>query len=484
MAISSTGIGSGIDVQSIVSQLVALERRPIASLETAATFMQTQISAYGQIQSLTSSLSDAASALAKASLWQKASATSGDTSALTASATGSPTAGSYTVVASQLARSQSLASSAFASGAAVVGAGTLTIDVGTWAGDLSSHTRKAGTTALTLEFSEPGTTLAQVRDAINAAGAGVSAAIVQDASGARLTLTAKSTGLENALRVTATDSGGAPLAGGLGALAYAPDVGASGLTETQPAANALATINGLPIESPSNQLGSVLEGVSLTLLKASATPVSVTVASDGASQRKALQDFVNAYNALNAFLAEKTGYDEQNKVGGSLQSDSAAVGLRNQMRSMLQQTGGTSDAFDRLAQLGFDVQRDGSIKLDNAKLDAALAQPAEMAKLFSEPADVGNPGRTGLGVRMKNLLGRLVGSEGPLTSRTEGLQARLKRNEKDQDRLEDRVAQIEARLLRQYQALDASMGQLNSLSTYMTQQLSMLNNQFKSSNDN
>jgi flagellar hook-associated protein 2 len=475
MAISSTGIGSGIDVQSIVSQLVELERRPIKSLETAATFMQTQISAYGQIQSLTSTLSDAAGALSKASLWQKSSATSSDTSAMTASTTGTPAAGSYTVVASQLARAQSLASGSFASSTAVVGAGTLTIDVGTWAGDLSAHTPKTGTTALTITLTDPNTTLAQVRDAINAANGAVNAAIVQDASGARLTLTSKSTGLENALRVTAT--------GSLGALAYAPDAGANGLTQTQSAANALATVNGLAIESPSNTLGSVLEGVSLTLLKASATPVSVTVAADSGSQRKALTEFVNAYNALNGFLATQTGFDEKSKVGGSLQGDSAAVGLRNQLRSMLRQSGGTSEVFDRLVQIGFDIQRDGSIKLDNAKLDAALARPAEMVKLFSEPADIGNPSRAGLGVRMKDLLGRLVGAEGPLTSRTEGLQARLKRNEKDQDRLEDRVGRVEARLLKQYQALDASMGQLNSLSTYMAQQLSMLNNQFKSSND-
>jgi flagellar hook-associated protein 2 len=244
MAISSTGIGSGIDVQSIVSQLVELERRPIKSLETAATFMQTQISAYGQIQSLTSTLSDAAGALSKATLWQKSSATSSDTSALTASTTGTPAAGSYSVVASQLARAQSLASGSFASSSAVVGAGTLTIDVGTWAGDLSAHTPKTGTTALTVTLTDPNTTLAQVRDAINAANGAVNAAIVQDASGARLTLTAKSTGLENALRVTAT--------GSLGALAYAPDVGANGLTQTQSAANALATVNGLAIESPSN----------------------------------------------------------------------------------------------------------------------------------------------------------------------------------------------------------------------------------------
>ena len=480
MAISSTGIGSGIDVQSIVSQLVELERRPLLSLETAATFMQTQISAYGQIQSLTSALSDAASALAKPTLWQKSSATSGDATALTASATGTPAAGSYSVVASQLARAQSLASAGSASSSTVVGAGTLTIDVGTWAGDLSAHTRKTGTTALTVTLTDPNTTLAQVRDAINAANGGVTAAIVQDTDGtgaprARLTLTAKSTGLENALRVTAT--------GDLGAFAYAPDVGATGLSQTQSAANALATVNGLPVESPSNQLSGVLEGVSLTLLKTSATPVSVTVANDSGSQRKALTDFVTAYNALNTFLASQTGYDEQAKVGGALQGDSAAVGLRNQLRGMLHRTGGTSEVFDRLSQMGFDIQRDGSVKLDNAKLDAALAQPAELVKLFSEPADLGNPSRAGLGVRMKDLLGRLVGSQGPLTSRTEGLQARLKRNEKDQDRLEDRVARVEARLLKQYQALDASMGQLNSLSTYMTQQLSMLNNQFRASND-
>jgi flagellar hook-associated protein 2 len=476
MAISSTGIGSGIDVQSIVSQLVELERRPIASLETAATFMQTQISAYGQIQSLTSALSDAASALSKPTLWQKSSASSGDTTALTASATGTAAAGSYSVVTSQLARAQSLASGTYASSGAVVGAGTLTIDVGTWAGDLSAHTPKTGTTALTITLTDANATLAQVRDAINAAGGAVNAAIVQDAGGARLTLTAKSTGLENALRVTGT--------GSLATLAYAPDAGGTGLTQTQSAANALATVNGLAIESPSNQLGSVLEGISLTLLKTSATPVSVTVANDSGSQRKALTDFVTAYNALNTFLASQTGYDEQNKVGGSLQGDSAAVGLRNQMRGMLRQSGGTSEVFDRLAQMGFDIQRDGSIKLDNTKLDAALAQPAEMVKLFSEPADIANPARAGLGVRMKDLLSRMVGAEGPLTSRTEGLQARLKRNEKDQDRLEDRVARVEARLLKQYQALDASMGQLSSLATYMTQQLSMLNNQFAASNDN
>jgi flagellar hook-associated protein 2 len=476
MAISSTGIGSGIDVQSIVSQLVQLERRPLASLETAATFMQTQISAYGQIQSLTSTLSDAAGALSKASLWQKSSATSSDATALTASTTGTPAAGSYSIVTSRLAQAQSLASGTFTSSSAVVGAGTLTIDVGTWAADLSGHTPKSGSTALTVTLSNPNATLAQVRDAINAAAGGaVTASIVQDASGARLTLTSRATGLENALRVTAT--------GSLGALAYAPDIGANGLAQTQAAANALATVNGLPIESASNQLGNVIEGVSLTLLRESATPVSVTVAADSGSQRKALTEFVNAYNALNSFLATQTGYDEQAKVGGSLQGDSAAVGLRNQLRGMLRQSGGTSEVFDRLSQMGFDIQRDGSIKLDNAKLDAALAQPAEMVKLFSEPADIGNPSRAGLGVRMKDLLGRLVGAEGPLASRTEGLQARLKRNEKDQDRLEDRVARVEARLLKQYQALDASMGQLNSLSAYMTQQLSMLNNQFKASDD-
>lgn len=481
MAISSTGIGSMLDVDSIVTQLVALERAPIAKLQSAATFMQTQISAYGQVQSLVSALRDAAAALAKPALWQKASATSSDAIALGASATGAATPGNYSVLVGQLASAQTLASAGFAAGSTVVGAGKLTLALGRWDATVTTLTPKTGTTPVVLDFTDSSTTLAQVRDRINAAGAGVIAAIVTDANGARLALTSAKTGLDDQLQVTATDAAGSPLAGGLAALQY-PASGGLGLTQKQPAANAGVTINGIDIESASNQISGALDGVSLALLKSGGAAVNVSVSSDTTTQRKALQDFATAYNGLNSYLAEQTKYDDAAKVGGSLQGDSTAVGLRNRMRGLLRETNSASPVFARLADVGFDVQRDGSIKLDATKLDKGLARVGELAKLFSSVTP-GNPAGSGLASRFLALGDALTKSDGTLTARNAGLQARLERNRSDQERLEGRVERTRDKLLKQYQALDARMGQLSGLSTYMTQQLTMLNNQFKASDN-
>lgn len=472
MSISSTGIGSGLDVDSIVSQLVAIERRPIAQLQTAATFIETQISAYGQMQSLVSGVRDAAAALAKSSLWQKSTATSSDGAAVAVSATSGATPGTYSVTVGQLASGHTLASGAYASASAVIGAGQLTIEIGTWDAGQTTLTPKQGTSAVVIDLTDPNTTLEQVRDRINAANAGVTASIVTDASGARLSVSSKSTGLDSQIRIGAS--------GALGVLQFPPAAGV-GLTQKQAAANATATINGIDIESTSNQISGALDGVSLTLGKAGAA-ASVTVGHDVGSQRKAVQDLVAAYNALNAFIAEQTRYDEKAKIGGTLQGDSTAVGLRNQVRSLLRETTTASSQFTGLTQVGFDVQRDGSIKIDSSKLDKALAMPAEMSKLFGNVSP-DDPGARGVAERIRAVADKLTGSEGALQTRNEGLQARLKRNKSDQDRLEDRVERTRQRLLKQYQALDVRVGQLNSLAGYVTQQLTMLNAQFKSSND-
>ncbi len=481
MPISSPGVGSNLDVNSIVTQLVALERRPLEKVQTAALALQTQISTYGKVQGLVSALGSAADALAKPTLWSGTKAAVSVPTVLTATSTSTATPGSYSLEVGTLARAQSLASAAVASSAAVVGAGKLTIDLGTWASGNTGFTVKDGSTALELEFTDANTTLAQVRDAINAANKGVTAAIVTDASGARLTLRSKETGLPNALRVVATDLLGAPIATGLGTLAYDPANSVNAMTETQSAANASVTINGLPVTSPSNKLSGVLDGVTLDLAQTTTAPVTVTVSDDTASMRDAIKKFTDAYNALNGFLAEQTKYDEEAKVGGALQGDSAAVGLRNRMRGLLRESGGASDVFDRLSDVGFNVQRDGSIVLDNAKLDAGLTQVAEMAKLFSnKTASV--PGDNGLAVRFKTLADQINGDDGLIDSRSDGLKARLKRNETEQERIEDRALRVQERLLRQYQALDLTISRLNSLQAYMTQQITALQNQNKSNN--
>lgn len=484
MALSSPGIGSGLDVNSIVSQLVELERRPLVSLQTAATFIQTQVSAYGRVQSLVSSLRDAAQALAKPSLWTQTTAGSSNPSALSATASANAVPGSYDVQITQLARAHSLASAPFASSTDVVGAGRLTIEFGQWTEPAPEDPLAAVTfelrtdkQPLVLDFDDPATTLEAVRDRINAAKAGVSASIVRDANGARLTIRSDSTGVENAVRITATDLDGAPITTGLAAFAYPPGDPGTGMQQTQAAANALATIDGLAVESGSNRFADVVENVTFTATALTTAPATLTVSNDTAAQRKAVQDFVTAYNALNSYLVEQTKYDETNKVGGTLQGDSTVLTLRGQLRSLLRETGGTDLSFFSLLSSSADAPRDGTLTLDPAKLDAALVDPQALGRLFAGDGD----SIAGIATRFKQVGEQMLGTDGVLNTRQEGLSARLKRNQAEQDRVNDRVERTRERLLKQYQALDVRLGQLTALSAYVNQQMTMLNNQFTAS---
>lgn len=491
MSISSTGIGSGLDVSSIVSQLVALEKRPLTTLQTAASRIQTQISTYGQVQSLMSDLSAAASSLTKAGLWTQNTATSSATSTLTAAAKAGAASGTYSIQVNQLAAAQSLASSPFVNGnTSVMGSGKLTIELGTWSGATAvddpltetinesapnTFAAKIDAKKLELSFTSATTTLADVRDAINNAKSGVTASIVQDSSGARLLIRSDSTGEENAMRITATDSGGAPLTGGLGALNYTNPqaIGGSGMTQTVAAANARATIDGLAVSSSNNTFSGVIENVDFTVAAITTSPVTLSIGNDNASQRKAVQSFANAYNALNTFLAKQTSYDEASKVGGPLQGDNTVLNLRSRLRGLLGDNGASDSSILALTSSSGTAPRDGSLTLDTAKLDAALSDPSKLAKLFAGDSGAGI---TGMAQKVADFTAGLTRSDGLLTARKEGLTKNLTRNQKDQEKLEDRVAKVAERLNKQYQALDGRMASLNTLSTYINQQVTQWNN--------
>ena len=454
--ISAAGIGSGLDVDSIVSQLVAIERRPIDLLKQQATKLSTQLSSFGLMQSYVGNLQSAASQLTGTTLWAKTSATSSDATSVGVTPSASAAAGSYSIEVSQLARAQSLASGAYADSATVLGQGTLTF------------TRGDGSTAEVVIGADD-TTLAGIRDRINASNAGVSASIVNDASGARLVFTATSTGLDAAVtRIDVTGDAG------LQALAFEQGVGGS-VTETQTARNALANINGLAIESTSNTLTDVVEGLTLTLSRTTTSAVTVQVSADNEAMKKAVQDFVNAYNDISKYLAKETAYDEATKKAGSLQGDRTAIGLIGQLRSLVSQTSGASSVFTSLSSVGVELQRDGTLKLNETRFNDALTQRTELAQAFSN-SDDDNPGNNGFAERFRLLTNAVVGTDGLLTTRSEGLRATIRRNEQQQERYEDRIALVEQRLLRQYTALDASMAQLNSLNAYVTQQMSAISN--------
>jgi flagellar hook-associated protein 2 len=474
MTITSIGVGSGLDVESIITKLVAVERQPISTLQTEASTLQSKLSSMGKVQSYLSALQDAARKLSDAGTWKAVSASASDASAMTVAASDGATAGAYNVTVSHLAMAQSVASGAFAGSSDTVGSGTLNITLGSWNADDSAFTPKTGATPVAITIGD-GDTLAAVRDKINAAGAGVVASIVNDASGARLSIRSKDTGVENAFQITVNDATDAVDndANGLSRLAYDPANSAAVMTRYQPAQNAQASINGLDVSSASNTLSNVLDGLSLTLAKESATPVTVTVSQDNTSMGKAISDFAKAYNDVVSYLREQTAYNADTKKGGSLQGDSGAVALLAQLRKLAGSSTSASTVFTRLTDIGLEPQKDGTLKTTQSKVDAALAK---LPDLKAALATLGTGGATdGLARQFKTLTDTLLGSDGLIETRTEGLNARIKQNSDRQAMLEDHADQFEQRVRARYEALDTQMAGLSTLSTYIGQQIANWN---------
>lgn len=468
MAVSSPGIGSGLDVNSIVTQLVAIERQPITTLKQQATEVQSKLSVYGQLQSKLSALQSASAALSQASTWTQTSGTSSDAAAVGVTTDATTRAGSYQVEVTTLAAAQSVATAtSYASADAVMGEGTLHLQLGSWAG--GSFAAKAGAAAVDIAIGPGAKTLAQVRDAINNANAGVSASVLTDSTGTRLVLRSSATGEVNGFQLGVTDTGG----GGLSALAYDPG-GTSAMTLARPASDAIATIDNLPVRSASNTLSGVIDGVTLSLSKVTTGPVQIVAANDKEAIKTKITAFVTAYNEVNSLLAAQTKYDSGSKTAGALQGDSAAWGLRTQLRNMVGTTSGASTMFGRLSDIGFDVKSDGSISVNDNKLNNGLANLDQLRKVFAN-SDPVTPANDGVVLQMRKLTDRMLAFDGTLQSRTDGLQHRLDLNQTRQSQLEDRVVRTEARLRAQYSALDTQMNTLNGLSNYVAQQITNWN---------
>lgn len=473
--ISSAGIGSGLDVNSIITQLIALERRPINQLQTQKTGLTTQLSSYGRIQSSLDTLRTAARSLTESSTWTPTTATSSDTSAVGASTGTSTSPGSYSVQVTRLAASQLIATSALPSASSTLGQGTLHIELGAWDAGATAFTPKSGGSVIDIAIGAGQDTLEGIRDQINGnTSVGVRASIVTDNSGARLVLTSASSGETNGFRLTVTDADAVDNDNaGLSRLAYDPAGGAGVATRTQAALDASALINGLTVLSSSNTLSNVIDGVTLTLAKITVSPVEISINRDSAAMRKSVETFASAYNDVIKLLRDQTKYDPATKTGGPLQGDRAAVGLEDRLRTLLRQDSSASSVFVRASDIGLDVQTDGSIKTNTAKLDAAIVNVAEIKKFFTTSG--GSDASDGLGIRSRNLTDSILGIEGPVATRKQGLQKRIDSNVSRQEAYEQRVLATEARLRAQYTALDRNMAQLSGLQGYVTQQVANWN---------
>lgn len=466
--ISSPGIGSGIDVQSIVSQLVSLEKAPLTQLQAQASSIKTKLSSYGAVQSQVSALRDAAAKLATGSGWNAVTASSSNPSAISVTVAAGAPATSLTMEVAQLAKAQSTASAAVPTGSGV-GSGSLTIELGSWA----SGSFSAGTGApmnITVDAGED--SLSAIAAKINGADAGVSATVLKDASGERLLLRSKETGLDNGFRITAADDDGNPAdANGLSRLAF-DGVSATGTNQTQAGQNALATVNGVSIETASNRLSDTLPGMTLQLSQVTTQPVAIEVTTDMDAIRANVKSFVDAYNTLNNNLTASTKYDAGTKTAGTLQGDASAIGLQNALRGMMRSVSASSP-FSRLADIGIEMQTNGGLTIKQETFDAALRNTTQMRNLFT--IDTGDAGTQGIGLKARAFTDGLLSIDGVVNSRKNALQKSLDRNGLAQDKVEERAARAEVRYLAQYNAMDANVARLNAINTFVSQQITLWN---------
>ena len=475
--ISSAGIGSGLDVSSIVASLMSVEKLPLTKLQTNASTMQTKLSAFGQMQSFVSTFRDAAAQLQKADSYSLTSSTSSDAALVSVASTAKAIPGSYAVSVTSLSSTQTAvsASGQFSASTDVVGTGSITLSLGTWSTGQTSFTTKPGSADLVIPIDASQNTLTGIRDKINAANAGVSATIVSDATGSRLALQSSTPGASTGFRVQVTDDDTNNTdALGLSRLAFDPPSATSGMALTQSAANTKASINGIAVETADNTLTNVVDGMTFNLFKVTTSPVTVTVARNTDSVKALVTGFVASYNALSSFLSSATQYDASTKTGALLQGDAIATGLQNQLRSMISQGGTASVTFGSLNSIGLEFQKDGRLKINDTKLNAATANLPELTAAMSR-VDLTNPANNGFARKMSSWADRLLGADGSLTSKAKSIKSQLALNQKDQNNVNDRLSATESRLRARYTALDTTMSNANSLSKYVNQQITTWN---------
>ena len=388
--LSSPGLGSNLDVNSIVTKLMAVESQPLTALDTKEASFQAKLSAYGNLKGALASFQSAVGGLRNSAQFQSLTATPADPSVLSASAVTGAQVGNYAVQVSQLSQPESAIAAGQTNISATIGSGaatTLTFQFGTISGGTLSNGKYTGAgfaqdaaqASGSVVINSSNNSLAGIRDAINAAGIGVNASIINDGSATpyRLVLTAEGSGAASSMRIGV--SGDATLQTLLGQ----DPAGTQNLTQTAAALDANLTINGIAVTSHSNTVADAIQGVTLSLSKIGST--SVNVAASTAATQAGVNAFVNAYNDLSKTLTSLTAYNAATKTAGALQGDFTAQTIQTRMRSTLTTVlTGSSGSLTQLSQIGVSFQKDGSLAVDSTKLQSAMSKSFnDIAGLFA-----------------------------------------------------------------------------------------------------
>jgi flagellar hook-associated protein 2 len=442
MGISATGIGSGLDINNLVTQLMQAESTPLTTLKAKQTSFNAKLSAFGTLQSAISTFQTALKGVSGTALGAL-TATSGKTDVFTTSPTtgGAAAPGSYAIEVTQLAQRHKLAS------AGVVPATKFAATATPMSITVAGKTTNIPAAEYTVQT---------LSSAINAANAGVTATVVNDGTADHLVITAKDSGAANGMQISAS-----------GSLAQFGSTGGT-MSVQQIAQDAKLKIDGMLVSKPSNTITDAIQGITLNLAQTNVgSTASLTVARDSAAVKTAITAFVDAYNTLTTSITKMTSYDAATKKGAVLNGDSAASSVLRSLRKEITEKVTGNGALSTLSDIGVAFQRDGKLAVDSTKLQKALDTNFDaVGQLFTSSS--------GYGTRLTKLTTDMLATNGLIQSRTEGIKASLKGLEKTQVSLEERLTQTEKRYRAQFSALDTMMSQMQTTSSFLAQQLAAL----------
>ena len=451
-SISSLGVGSGLDLNSLIASLMTVEKQPLTALKTKQSTVESRISALGTLKSGLASLQAAAGNLipgATQSLAEKFltfTAKSADETIATATAKSGVAATTYTLSNITLASAEQVRKTEIALGIpAGTGSGTLSIKVGS--GD-----------SVDVSVSN-GTSLTDIAKAINDSKAGVTASVVNDGTAKHLVITAKESGASNTISITGSTGWE-----GFNFRPSSASADTNSWVSQQAATSASVDVNGLTITSQSNTISDAVSGLTINLLKASSAGTTINVTQDNTSSiTSALNAFVTAYNTAASSMKSMGAYNATTKVAGALQGDAVLRSAQAQVSRLVTAKYGTGD-LQTLSDLGISLQKDGTLKLDSTKLNKAIEN--DFAAVSEMVSAVGTGFKTGLN--------SLIDSSGSVTSATESANRLVKELQKRQEAMQDRLDKIEERYVKQFSALDTMIAGFNQTSSSLASMLSAL----------
>ena len=449
MALTATGIGSGLDISGIVNSLVDAEKVPKEALfDSSEQIIDSKVSAIGTLKSNLSTFQDALAKLSNGDNLNQRNVSTGDSTFFTAEATKSAQAGTYSIKIEQLAQSHKVGGTNVADASAPVGDGSLAFTV-----NGESFSVPVGSTD----------DLASIAANINNASdnVGVTATVIKSDAGSRLVFSSNASGTDNQISVTPTDNSGSGLA---------DMFGGANLETLQSAGDSIIYIDNQKLTSQSNTVQGAIAGVTLILNDADINKThTLTIGQDNDAVKENVNAFVTAYNDLISSIDKLSSYDAEKKEAAALQGDSMVRSLKSQLRNIVSErvddgSGGTIALYN----IGISVDRYGKISVDDSKLTEAISN--DMSKLESLFATE----NSGIANRLDTMVEGYVKVGGVIDSRNNSYTSEQQRLDDQRAAFTRKMEQLEARLLKQFNAMDLLVAQLNQQSQGLADRLNSL----------